>query len=721
MAFEFEGYKIGGRLSDNKQVAVYRAVKEKMLTPVVIKAIRIFSKPKLLTSKRVRDQCHVHPLPSIVEPLEIRVPPSSGDPQGFSFYIVLEYLHGGSLRDRLAIPRDPGEALYLAQGIARALKDLYGWEAQHLPLHGNLHPGNVLFRANDQIALSDICPHNVAPSSAAIPYLSPEQVQEIQHGQNKGACVDFRSDFFSLGTLLFEMLTGKKAFPVEDLEALEVLHEKIPQLPRHLSDLQPLIDQLLAKEPEKRFSSDQELLAALEAASEHYPTHQEEEHAEDSEEPTPPKQKEVDGEDKKDDEFSPIKGALIGSSLALIALAGGFFLFSSQESPTDQQGATPEKPLVANTGEEKRDFLSTPPKEQQPLAVFDGEKQAAKTPVKPETESAAASPENTQAVEAQRRLQQIEGWLKTAQNALAAGKLLYPEGENAYFAYQQVLKLYPEHAGAQEGLKTIGDRLAAQTRALFEQGKLDQSLAQVNQGLAVLPKHAGLLDLQREIRTVQQQAEARAERIAALLAAGDRQLAENRLTRPPGNNALESYEEVLKLDPENERAKAGIDAIADRYQKLAQDALDRKDYNEALSMVARGLEIRDQHAGLLQLQSTVSEQQRLEEERRRQIAAQKARERAEQERLRREQARRERERRLAEERKRKAAEKKRQQQQAYQRRLAEEKARQQAERERRQREQEARRRAEEKRRQQQQAVQPKPEPVVKKPEFFPSF
>ncbi len=693
MEFELEGYKIGGRLSDNKQVTVYRAVTEKTSIPVVIKAMRVFSKTRVLTAKRVRDQQQKHPLSSVVEPIEIRTIPSS-DAYGFSAYIVSEYVAGGNLRDHLGIPRGPEEALFLTRKIALALGELYGWAAQHLSLHGNLHPGNVLFLASDQIVLADICPHNTEPSATAIPYLSPEQVKEILHGQDKGTCVDFRSDFFSLGTLLFEMLTGKKAFPVEDLAALEVLHNnQRPQLPSQLSDLQPFLNQLLAKDPEDRFSSDQELLKALDRLSESYPLVQEEEpelipsETESVLDVTP-----TDQTVEKPTRSPSAKGILLSSGLALAALGSAFFFFSTQEPTT-----TAQNPSVspAQTGEELGGFLLQPP-EQQPTSSPDGEHAPRETPVKPEAGVASLSPENLEALRAQQRLQQIEHWMKTAQNYFAADQLLSPEGENAYFAYQQVLRLYPEHGGAQQGLQAIGDRLTAQARTLFEQGKLEQSLAEVNRGLGVLPKHAGLLELQREI----QAAKTRAEQIAALLAAGDQQLSENRLSRPPGNNALESYREVLKLDPENEQAKAGITAIADRYQQLAQSALDRKDYKAALAMSARGLEIRDQHAGLLEIQDKAAQaweaQRRAEERRRQQIAARKARERAERERK----------------------------QQEYLRRLAEEKKRQQAERARREQEQAALRRAEEERRQQQQAVQPQPEPKpepVKKPEIFPSF
>lgn len=181
-------------------------------------------------------------------------------------YLAMEYFPRGDLKARLQHPMEADEALDYLRRIGRALQVVH---AAGL-VHRDLKPPNVMLRENDEIVLIDF---GLARSVSAATttthtgmlrgspyYMSPEQAQ--------GASLDARSDLYSLGIVLFEMLTGRK--PFVGATAIEVLQNHvsapIPRLPAEHAALQPLLDRLLAKLPGQRFASAEELLAALPGA-----------------------------------------------------------------------------------------------------------------------------------------------------------------------------------------------------------------------------------------------------------------------------------------------------------------------------------------------------------------------------------------------------------------------------------------------------------------------
>jgi serine/threonine protein kinase len=177
-------------------------------------------------------------------------------------WLVMEYFPRGDLRRRMKSQIAPRWAVRATAAIARALDALHAGGV----IHRDLKPGNVMLREDGSIALIDFGLSKDEAQRLDLTerglifgtphYMSPEQ----GHGEP----TDARSDLYSLGVILYEMLTGGKPYRAESPMGLIYKHRKepVPQLAAGLDGLQPLLEQLLAKRPQERFPS---ALAAAEA------------------------------------------------------------------------------------------------------------------------------------------------------------------------------------------------------------------------------------------------------------------------------------------------------------------------------------------------------------------------------------------------------------------------------------------------------------------------
>jgi len=182
--------------------------------------------------------------------------------QGFSdehVYIAMEFFENGDLKQRIDRGLTDTEALRILSQIARALDAIHAAGV----VHRDLKPQNIMFRDDDSLAILDFGIAKLVSAETQITehgqvfgtpyYMSPEQ--------GSGQQVDGRSDIYSAGVILYEMLTGKRLYTADNAVSLVYrhIHDKIPNLPRPLARYQPLLERIVAKTPQERFRSAREL------------------------------------------------------------------------------------------------------------------------------------------------------------------------------------------------------------------------------------------------------------------------------------------------------------------------------------------------------------------------------------------------------------------------------------------------------------------------------
>lgn len=202
--------------------------------------------------------------PSIVTIYEADDGSSGGPP-----FIAMEYIQGEtwSAKIKRGEKADPGQLFTLVREIASGLA--YAHKAG--VVHRDIKPANIISTPDGHAKLTDFGIARVPASEltqegqflGTPAYMAPEQIT--------GKGVDGRSDLFSLGTVIFEMLTGSKPFPGEDItvvthkilmEPPEPMPEKCPGMP---SEVGCILNKLLTKNPAERYQSAEQLAEDLDA------------------------------------------------------------------------------------------------------------------------------------------------------------------------------------------------------------------------------------------------------------------------------------------------------------------------------------------------------------------------------------------------------------------------------------------------------------------------
>ena len=188
--------------------------------------------------------------------------------QGDQLFIVMEFVQGKTLRDLVGAtgPVAPTEALNYAIQIGEALQAAH----EKGVVHRDIKSENIMVAAKNQIKVMDFGLAKLKGSLkltkssstlGTLAYMSPEQINSSK--------VDARSDIFSFGVVLFEMLTGKMPFSGDYEAAImySILHEEPEPLQKHLpdapSELVHILNRVLEKDPQDRYQSMSDLVSEL--------------------------------------------------------------------------------------------------------------------------------------------------------------------------------------------------------------------------------------------------------------------------------------------------------------------------------------------------------------------------------------------------------------------------------------------------------------------------
>jgi serine/threonine-protein kinase PpkA len=255
MPQHFKGYQVSQKLGEGGMSDVYLAYSAAQKKEVVLKVLRTASNndtemlTRFIQEYAVLGNLEHHHIAKIYD-------------QGFTdefAYIAMEYLSGGTLKDEISRDRDSMTGLRVADLLLQITSALHTIHGLGL-VYRDLKPENLMFRSTGELVLVDFgivkslreddpdsLVHTDHGHIIGTPYyVSPEQVM--------GKEVTHRSDFYSLGVILYQLATGERPYRGDSLQELLARHlyGEIPTLPDKHAIFQNLLSQLMAKNPDER-------------------------------------------------------------------------------------------------------------------------------------------------------------------------------------------------------------------------------------------------------------------------------------------------------------------------------------------------------------------------------------------------------------------------------------------------------------------------------------
>ncbi|HZP65220.1 MAG TPA: protein kinase [Rudaea sp.] len=566
---EIPGYRILRQLGRGGMATVYLAIQESVQREVALKVMSpaLLVDPdfgeRFLREARIAAKLHHRHVVGVHDVGR----------EGDHHYIAMEYLGGGAVLSDDGTPRPVTFSLRAIREIATALHYAHSRGF----IHRDVKPDNILMRDDGSAALTDFGIARAADSATHMTrtgtvigtphYMSPEQA--------RGRTLDGRADIYSLGVVLYELLVGRVPYHADDSLAVGIMHitQPVPVLPEALQPLQPLLNRMLAKQPEERFQNGQAVADAIE-------------------------------------QFE-------------IAIAHG----ELPELATTSDAYRREI-LGSNTPTRAMPVSSTPPggmRYRAEPSIGRLDEIAAAASRRPVHTGRTTEPGGSRrwlvalalvlvligafgAWRYQDRLRallpktELNDLIARGQKALAEGKLIGTQGDSARELFQAARALDADNDAARQGLNRVGQRLVERASAAITRNDFASARSDLAAASEVLGGGSDIEELKLRLHS----AETRNTQSAELLAQGDRALAAGKLLG--SGSAAEAYQRVLDADAANALALNGLKKVIEALAQQAHDALAAGNVELANQRVNELAQLSPNHPAILELRAALANQ-----------------------------------------------------------------------------------------------------------------
>lgn len=477
---EIPGYEIVREIGKGGMAKVYLAIQESLDREVAIKVMSPFLNEDATFGERFIREAKIVAQLSHTNIVSVYDAGKIGE----HYYLAMEYRPGGDLKQKIAQGLSEQQAVIIMRQIAAALQYAHDKSI----VHRDVKPANIIFDQQDHACLTDFgvakaygsatTTLTVAGSTIGTPtYMSPEQA--------RGEAIDHRTDLYSLGVVFYEMLSGQPPFHGDSGVTVAIKHisEPVPALDPKFSRYQTFLNKLLAKNPDERWQSANEIIHALDNILQT-----------DSPSPTlvrpvaTPATTQVLHTAAKAKSSQKLAWSITAAALVAVSAVAMVLVFKP---------ALIIKPGPSDLAQQNQQQPS--PAKQPALSQHD---------------------------------LKINHYVEMAETAVTNEQYLLPKGNNALEWYQKILALDPNNITANAGINQITNHYITSGRNATQKGDIALAEDSVKNAERIAPNHPELTALKEDVESLKReqlkQQQARQNKAKAKLAAS-----KPKTTKPP--------------------------------------------------------------------------------------------------------------------------------------------------------------------------------------------